>query len=64
MQLLGIGCIAFPSGAAHRHRRGQGEAVRRPLEEDVYPLCQTSILRPHPNVIFLLDEAAASKLQR
>ncbi|MBQ8554241.1 MAG: glucosamine-6-phosphate deaminase [Clostridia bacterium] len=43
---------------------GKAEAVRRSLEEDVSPMCQASILRTHPNAIFVLDEAAASKLSR
>ena len=40
----------------------KAEAIRRSLEGDVSPQCQASILRTHPNVIFLLDEAAASLL--
>lgn len=40
------------------------EAVRRALEGDVSPLWQASILRTHPDAIFLLDEAAASSLSR
>ncbi len=40
----------------------KADAVRRALEEDISPLCQASILRTHPNVIFMLDEAAASAL--
>ncbi len=40
----------------------KAEAVRRALEEDVSPLWQASILRTHPDVVFMLDEAAASKL--
>lgn len=40
----------------------KGEAVRRALRGDVSPLWQASILRTHPDVVFLLDEAAASKL--
>ncbi len=40
----------------------KAEAVRRSVEEDVSPLCQASILRTHPNTIFMLDKAAASKL--
>ena len=39
-------------------------AVRRALEGDVSPLWQASILRTHPDVIFLLDQAAASRLTR
>lgn len=40
----------------------KAEAVRRALEEDVSPQWQASILRTHPEAIFLLDEAAASRL--
>lgn len=40
----------------------KAEAVRRALEEDVSPMWQASILRTHPDVVFMLDEAAASKL--
>ena len=42
----------------------KAEAVRRALEGDVSPLWQASILRTHPDAIFLLDEAAASRLTR
>lgn len=42
----------------------KAEAVRRALEGDVSPLWQASILRTHPDVVFLLDEAAASRLTR
>ena len=41
----------------------KAEAIRQALEEDVSPMCQASILRTHPNALFLLDEAAASLLQ-
>ncbi|MBQ8201967.1 MAG: glucosamine-6-phosphate deaminase [Clostridia bacterium] len=41
----------------------KAEAVRRALEEDVSPQWQASILRTHPDVVFLLDEAAASQLK-
>ncbi|MGN1370508.1 MAG: glucosamine-6-phosphate deaminase [Aristaeellaceae bacterium] len=41
----------------------KAEAVRRALEEDVSPQWQASILRTHPEAIFLLDEAAASQLK-
>ena len=40
----------------------KAEAVRRALEGDVSPLWQASILRTHPDAIFLLDQAAASRL--
>ena len=42
----------------------KAEAVRMALEEDVSPQWQASILRTHPEAIFLLDEGAASKLKR
>ncbi len=42
----------------------KAEAVRRALEGDVSPVWQASILRTHPDVVFLLDEAAASRLSR
>ena len=41
---------------------GKAEAVRAAVQDDVNPRCQASILRTHPNVVFLLDKAAASKL--
>ena len=34
------------------------------VEGDVSPMCQASILRTHPNVVFLLDENAASLLTK
>ena len=37
-------------------------AVRRAIREDIDPATQASILRTHPNAIFLLDKAAASRL--
>lgn len=40
----------------------KAEAVRMALEGDVSPQWQASILRTHPDVIFLLDEGAASRL--
>ena len=42
----------------------KAEAVRHAIEADVSPQWQASILRTHPNVIFLLDEAAASLLSK
>ena len=40
----------------------KAEAVRKAILEDIDPCTQASILRTHPNVIILLDEAAASQL--
>ena len=40
----------------------KAEAVRQALEGDVSPQWQASILRAHPDVVFLLDEDAASLL--
>ena len=37
-------------------------AVRKSILEDIDPGTQASILRTHPNAIFLLDRAAASRL--
>ncbi len=42
----------------------KAEAVRHAIEEDVSPQWQASILRTHPDVVFLLDEAAASLLNK
>ena len=42
----------------------KAEAVRRAIEGDVSPQWQASILRTHPDAIFLLDEAAASLLRK
>ena len=41
----------------------KAEAIRAAVEDDVSPLCQASILRTHPNVIFLIDKAAAARLK-
>ena len=41
----------------------KAEAIRAAVEDDVSPLCQASILRTHPNVIFLIDKAAAGRLK-
>ena len=40
----------------------KAEAVRLSVKGEVDPQVQASILRNHPNVIFLLDKAAASQL--
>ena len=40
----------------------KAEAVRKSLREDVTPQVQASILRTHPDVIFMLDKAAAAQL--
>jgi glucosamine-6-phosphate deaminase len=40
----------------------KAEVVRKAIREDIDPATQASILRTHPNVIFLLDRAAASRL--
>lgn len=37
-------------------------AVRHAIREDIDPETQASILRTHPNAVFLLDRAAASRL--
>ena len=42
----------------------KAEAIRQAIEGDVSPMGQASILRTHPNVIFLLDENAASLLTK
>ena len=42
----------------------KAEAIRMAIEGEVSPLWQASILRTHPDVVFLLDESAASKLNR
>lgn len=36
--------------------------VRKAIQEDIDPETQASILRTHPNVLFLLDKAAAARL--
>ena len=41
----------------------KAEAVRKSILEDIDPETQASILRTHPNVIYLLDRAAASQLK-
>ena len=40
----------------------KAEAVKNAVQGEVNPQVQASILRTHPNVIFLLDKAAASLL--
>ncbi|MBR6569681.1 MAG: glucosamine-6-phosphate deaminase [Clostridia bacterium] len=40
----------------------KAEAVRAAINGEITPAVQASILRTHPNVIFLLDSAAASLL--
>lgn len=40
----------------------KAEAIRKTLREDMTPWAPASILRTHPNVIFLLDKAAAAEL--
>ncbi len=40
----------------------KAEAIKGAVQGDITPLLQASILRSHPNVIFLVDEAAASLL--
>jgi glucosamine-6-phosphate deaminase len=40
----------------------KAKAIRLSLREDVNPETQASILRTHPDVIFLLDKAAAAEL--
>ncbi len=42
----------------------KAEAVKRAIEGDVDPQWQASILKVHPNTVFLLDEAAASLLTK
>ena len=40
----------------------KAEAIRAAVYGDINPRTQASILRTHPNVIFLLDKAAAGLL--
>ena len=40
----------------------KAEAIRKAICEDINPRTQASILRTHPDVIFLLDKAAAGLL--
>lgn len=40
----------------------KADAVRKAIREDIDPATQASILRTHPNAVFLLDKAAAAKL--
>ncbi|MGN0779242.1 MAG: glucosamine-6-phosphate deaminase [Aristaeellaceae bacterium] len=40
----------------------KADAVRRAIQSDLDPEMQASILRTHPDVIFMLDKAAASLL--
>lgn len=42
--------------------KGKAEAIRAAIKGDVTPSMPASILRLHPNVQFMLDEAAASLL--
>ena len=63
IQVLGIGSIMnarrillLATGA------DKAEAIRAAVYGDINPRTQASILRTHPNVIFLLDKAAAGLL--
>ena len=40
----------------------KADAIHRAIRQDITPRTQASILRTHPNVIFLLDKAAAGLL--
>ena len=40
----------------------KAEAVRAAVQDEINPLVQATILRTHPDVIFLLDKEAAAKL--
>lgn len=40
----------------------KAEAIHKAIQEDINPKTQASILRTHPDVIFLLDKAAAGLL--
>ena len=42
----------------------KAEAIKGALEGEITPWCQASILQLHPNVTFILDEAAASALEQ
>lgn len=49
-------CILIATG------KNKAEAIRQALKEDPSPLCPASILRFHPDTVFLLDEEAAELL--
>jgi len=60
---LGVGSIMNAKSALLiATGKDKAEAVRKAILEDIDPSTQASILRTHPNVIFLLDKAAASLL--
>ena len=42
----------------------KAQAIRDALEGQITPWCQASILQLHPNVTFILDEDAASMLEK
>ncbi len=42
----------------------KAEAVRATLEGPIHDDCPASILRAHPNVTFIMDDAAASLLEK
>ena len=42
----------------------KADAIKAAVEGEIDPHVPASILRAHPNCIFLLDEAAASKLTK
>lgn len=59
---LGVGSIMNASVLLIATGSDKADAVRKAILEDIDPGTQASILRTHPNAIFLLDRAAASRL--
>ncbi|MDD3213609.1 MAG: glucosamine-6-phosphate deaminase [Eubacteriales bacterium] len=60
---LGVGSIMNAKSVLLIATGGdKATAVRKSILEDIDPGTQASILRTHPNAIFLLDRAAASRL--
>lgn len=60
---MGMGSILFAdkilllaSGEA------KADAIRQLTTDDIDPMCPATLLKVHPNVIILVDEAAASKI--
>jgi len=60
---MGIGAIMnAKSIVLVANGKNKAEAIRNALEGEITPWCQASILRLHKNVVFVIDEDAASAL--
>lgn len=61
---MGIGAIMnAKSIVLVANGKNKAEAIRDALEGEITPWCQASILQLHKNVVFVIDEDAASELK-